>query len=146
MRFSAVLVNNILRLVYVAIFSLCTLASVFAEVQNIDNQRLQLLISRGTPIIDIREEFEWRETGIIPESHLITFFDSDGKYDVKNWLKQLTLIIKRDEPVIIICRSGRRSLLVSKYLSEKENFFKVYNVKDGIKGWKGSNLATEELQ
>ena len=49
---------------------------------NVDNYELQILMSKGTPVIDIREKFEWKETGILPASHLITFFDSEGKYDV----------------------------------------------------------------
>ena len=65
------------------IFSVYLIASVCAEVKNVNNQELKFLISEGIPIIDIREEFEWKETGIIPESHLLTFYDSDGKYDIK---------------------------------------------------------------
>ena len=115
----------------------------FAEVKNIDNQKLQLFISKGVTLVDIREEHEWRETGIIRESHLITFFDSEGKYDVEKWLKEIERIVKRDDPLIIICRSGRRSLIVANYLSKTEKFLEVYNAEFGIKGWKKSSLETQ---
>ena len=114
--------------------------SAFAEVENVDNQKLQLLMAEGTPIVDIRQQVEWKETGIVPGSHLITFFNSDGKYDVEKWLSKLAKITSRNEPLIIICRSGRRSLIVANYLSNKEKFLKVYNVGAGIKGWKQDNL------
>ena len=114
--------------------------SAFAEVENVDNQKLQLLMAEGIPIVDIRQQVEWKETGIVPGSHLITFFNSDGKYDVEKWLSKLAKITSRNEPLIIICRSGRRSLIVANYLSNNEKFLKVYNVGAGIKGWKQDNL------
>lgn len=128
------------------IFSVYLIASVCAEVKNVNNQELKFLISEGIPIIDIREEFEWKETGIIPESHLLTFYDSDGKYDIKKWLTDLEKITSRNDPVIIICRSGRRSLLVANYLTKNENFAKVYNVGSGIKGWKGAKFETQDFK
>ena len=119
--------------------------SAFAEVENIDNQKLQFLISDGVPIIDIREEIEWKDTGVVKKSHLITFFDSEGKYDVKKWLNELQQITSRTDPVILICRSGRRSLILANYLSRHEKFLKVYNVTEGIKGWKRANLAIQAI-
>ena len=118
----------------------------FAEVENINNQELQLLLTKGIPIVDIRQEVEWKETGIVPESHLITFFNSDGKYDVEKWLRELEIVTSHNDPLIIICRTGRRSLIVAKYLSNNEKFHKVYNVVGGIKAWKGANLKTQVFQ
>ena len=104
---------------------------VTAEVKNIGNSKLQALISAGVTLVDIREEIEWKDTGIIPKSALITFFDSAGKYDTRKWMDDLRKIAKVSDPVIIICRSGRRSLIVANYLLENENYKTVYNVKDG---------------
>ena len=113
-----------------------------AEVENIGNSKLQALTSRGVTLVDIREETEWKDTGIIPNSALITFFDSAGKYDSGKWMDDLKKIAKVNDPVIIICRSGRRSLIVANYLFENENYKTVYNVKDGIKGWKHEKYET----
>ena len=63
-------------LMLVAMLHMSLTFSAFAEVENIDNQKLQFLISDGVPIIDIREEIEWKDTGVVNKSHLITFFDS----------------------------------------------------------------------
>ena len=126
-------------------FGLWLPISVFAKVKNIDNQELQLLLASRIPIIDIREEIEWKETGVIPGSHLITFFDSHGNYNLEEWLKKLFRITKREDPLIIICRSGRRSLILANHLSQKENFFVIYNVDKGIKNWKKENLDIQEL-
>ena len=134
------------RLVLIALLNACVVFSAFAEVENISNQKLRFLISDGVPIVDIREEFEWKDTGVVPESHLITFFDSEGRYDLKKWLDKLEEITNKDEPLIIICRSGRRSLILANYLSKHEKFLKVYNVTQGIKGWKNANLRTNSVK
>ena len=131
---------------FIMLFYICLVSAAFSAVINVDNHELQSLMSKGTPVIDIREKFEWQETGILSESHLITFFDSEGKYDVEKWLAKLEIIAGPDDPIIIICRSGRRSLIVADYLSSKKNFLKVYNVEAGIKGWKRANLITEVFQ
>ena len=119
----------ILFLVFVS-FNQCN-----AEMRDIGNSRLLELIGKQTPIIDIREESEWKETGIIEGSYLMTFFDGDGKYDLQSWMASLRKIVGKDDPVIILCRSGRRSAIVGNFLAEKARYKEVYNVKNGIKGW-----------
>ena len=136
----------VLRIFFITLFNTCLVVTASSEVLNVDNNELQLLISKGTPVVDIREKFEWKETGILSESHLITFFDSEGKYDAKKLLAELKMIVGPDDPIIIICRSGRRSLIVAEYLSSKKNFRKVYNVEAGINGWKRANLGTKAFK
>ena len=138
--------SMMLKLILVAALDMLRAFLAFAQVENIDNQKLKFLIAEGIPIIDIREEVEWKDTGIVDKSHLITFFDSEGKYDVKKWLDDLEEITSRNDPVIIICRSGRRSQLLANYLSKHEKFLKVYNVTEGIKGWKKANFKTQVIE
>ena len=54
-------------------------------------------------------------------------------------------IATKNEPVIIICRSGRRSLIVAEYLSENEGYNKVYNAVAGINGWNRAKLNLENF-
>ena len=111
-----------------------------AEVKELTNEQLSKLISTGVPIIDIRRKEEWSETGIIEGSHLSTFFDKNGKANVNEWLTGLNLLVQKDQPLILICRTGRRTGLVAKFLDEKIGYKKVYNVTSGIKKWiKGNN-------
>ena len=37
--------------------------------------------------------------------------------------------------MVVICRSGNRTKVVSRFLSDKAGYAKVYNVKDGIRAW-----------
>jgi rhodanese-related sulfurtransferase len=106
-----------------------------AEIVDVGNAELSRLMAAGVPVIDIRTAPEWKETGIVPGSHLLTFFDEKGRADPAAWLSQANRIAKPGQPVVLICRSGNRTKEVSRLLSEKAGYAKVYNVKDGIRAW-----------
>ena len=82
-------------------------------------------------IIDIRTPAEWRETGIVKGSYTIMFFDEKGNFNVATFLKQLDMVVKKDESFALICRIGSRTGMVSEFLSEKLGY-KVTNLKGGI--------------
>ena len=82
-------------------------------------------------IIDIRTPDEWVETGIVKGSYTIMFFDREGNFSVEIFLRQLNMLVKKDEPFALICRVGSRTALVSEFLSEKLGY-KVVNLKGGI--------------
>ena len=123
--------RNKLFIIYLLIFT----PSVFAEVKEVNNQEIMSLMKNKVPIIDIRRSDEWIDTGIIEQSHLITFFDKKGSYSAEEWLPKLRKIAKEGDPVIIICRSGRRSGIVSKFLDEQAYYTNVYNASGGILSW-----------
>lgn len=122
------------RLIALLTLSLCT-ALAQAEVVDISNAELDKLVKSGVPVIDIRTQAEWEETGIVKGSALLTFFDERGRTDAIGWLSKVFPVVKPEQPVIVICRSGNRTKPVSLFLSEQAGYAKVYNVKDGIKGW-----------
>ena len=114
----------------------------FAEVKEVNNQEIMSLMQSGVPIIDIRRAEEWSDTGVIKQSNLLTFFDKQGKYNIDKWLPELKKIVKEGDPVIIICRSGKRSGIVSKFLDEQADFTNVYNASGGMLSWVNSNNKT----
>ena len=99
-------------------------------------------MQNGVPIIDIRRASEWQDTGVIKQSHLMTFFDKKGNHNIDEWLSNLKKIAKEGDPVIIICRSGKRSGIVSKFLDEQVNYSNVYNASGGILSWVRSKNKT----
>lgn len=107
----------------------------FAEVVDIDNAQLDKLLKTGVPIVDIRLPAEWEETGVIPGSQLLTFFDERGRYDAAAWLEKLKPLAPPSGPVIVICRTGNRTKPVSQFLSQQAGYKTVYNVRNGIKNW-----------
>jgi len=106
-----------------------------AEVIDIDNAQLAKLMQGGVPVIDIRLQSEWEETGIVAGSKLHTFFDERGKADPAAWLDKVKPYAKPGDPVIVICRTGNRTKAVSQFMSQQAGYATVYNVKAGIKGW-----------
>lgn len=122
-----------ISLIICFIFSL--LSNVSADVGQLTNSQLKQLLAEGVPIVDIRRADEWRSTGVVEGSHLVTFFDAKGKYNVDKWLAELDKIAKKDEPFILICRSGNRTGQVSQFLDKKLAYQKVYHLQRGIKNW-----------
>lgn len=116
----------------------CCLIAAFAaraEVIDIDAAELAKLTAAGIPLIDIRTAAEWEQTGIVPGSRLLQFFDERGKSSPAAWLDRARAIAKPGDPVILICRSGNRTRAVSAFLSQDAAYTKVYNVKNGLLAW-----------
>jgi len=107
----------------------------FSDVIEIGNIELKSLLQKKIPLIDIRRKDEWKSTGIVENSILMTFFDKNGKANTNEWLKELNKIAKKNDPVILICRTGRRTGIISKFLSEKVGYRLIYDVTDGITDW-----------
>ena len=107
----------------------------FSDVIEIGNIELKSLLQKKIPLIDIRRKDEWKSTGIVENSILMTFFDKNGKANTNEWLKELNKIANKKDPVILICRTGRRTGIISKFLSEKVGYRLIYDVTDGITDW-----------
>lgn len=121
---------------YVAMLSaLLASTPAFAEILNIDNAELARLQAKGVPVIDVRTPEEWRDTGVIKGARLMTFSVSRG-FDKAAWLKQEQQVVKSGEPVVLICRSGRRSKAVADYLESQPGKENIYNASGGMDGWK----------
>ncbi|MEN8171205.1 MAG: rhodanese-like domain-containing protein [Pseudomonadota bacterium] len=101
---------------------------------NVDNDELKSLIADGVPLYDIRRPDEWRSTGVIKGSKRLTFIDGRGQVSPQ-FLPEFTQRIGKDEPVILICRTGNRTDALARHLVEKMGYTKVYNVRRGITGW-----------
>ena len=127
------------RTLTITIFMMISSMSLFAEIVEVNNDKIDKLIKVGVPLVDIRTEREWYETGVIDQSNLLTFFDKYGNSKVEEWITKFEKIAGRKDPVIIICRSGRRSRVVANYLVQKENYLTVYHATNGIKSWIESN-------
>jgi rhodanese-related sulfurtransferase len=118
--------------------------SAVAEVVNIDSAELARLAASGVTVIDIRTEPEWRETGVVAGSKLLTFFDEKGRADPPAWLAKVKALAQPDQPVVLICRSGNRTRAASQFLFQQAGYKTVYNVTGGTLQWRkdGRELVT----
>jgi len=86
---------------------------------------------KDIPIIDIRTEGEWYQTGILEGSHTVTFFDEMGQYDIEKFLEELHKIIgDKENKFLLICRTGSRTGQVAQFLAQ--NGYNVVNLVGGI--------------
>ena len=100
----------------------------------VDNTELKTLLAQGVPIYDVRRPDEWQQTGVVQGSHKLTFVDASSRLNPA-FFPAFTQQVARDQPVIIICRSGSRSSKLARELMEKHGYTKVYNVSNGMNGW-----------
>ena len=131
-----------IKLLALTLFFLLNSTQLFAEIYEVNNEKIKMLLESSVPLIDIRTEGEWLETGVINSSHLMTFFDKDGNYDYKKWMTQVGKITDEIGPVIIICRSGRRSRIVSNMMIKVNSEYLIYHATNGIKSWIESSNKT----
>jgi len=128
------------------LFLLLTLSSCAEPpYNNLDNAQLKTLVAQGVPLFDIRRRDEWRQTGVIEGSQLLTFVDGGGRV-MPNFLERFSNVVARDDPVILICRTGNRTSTLARHLVEQLGYTHVYNVRDGITRWIGEGHAVERVR
>ena len=135
------------RLIYFsAVFFLITVLSGCMELPytNLNNDELEAMLKDDVPIYDIRRVDEWKQTGIVTGSQLLTFVDANGRLN-KDFLQQFTEDVGPNEPVILICRTGNRTSTLARHLAEKMGYTRVYNVRNGITQWKREKRPVKYL-
>jgi hydroxyacylglutathione hydrolase len=83
-------------------------------------------------IVDVREEQEY-DTTRVPDMPLIPMSELEDRLDE----------LPADRPLVIMCRSGRRSADVSDYLNELGAYGEVANLEGGILAWAAEGLPYE---
>ncbi len=101
---------------------------------NIDNTQLKALLEQGVVLYDIRRADEWRQTGTVKTSKRLTFVDTGGRL-MPNFMPNFLPAVNKNQPVILICRTGNRSGVLARHLIEEMGYTQVYNVRDGISRW-----------
>ena len=117
----------------------------FADIVNVNNSQIIELSNNNVLIIDVRRSSEWEQTGVIPNSILLTFFDDEGNYDYNEWYTKLLSEINTDKQIILICRSGKRSKAIAEMMNSKLDI-RIYNAKNGIISWLNEKLITVKPQ
>ena len=115
-----------------------------ADVISISNEQILKLSKSNIPIVDVRRNSEWHQTGVVPNSILLTFFDKNGNYNFEKWYKKLRLNINEEKPIILICRTGRRTKIIAEMMDKNLDNV-IYNAKDGITSWIDAKLPIIKL-
>ncbi len=101
---------------------------------NVDNRTVQELLDQGVTLIDIRRPEEWKETGVIPGSELLTAFDGNGRL-MPGFASGLAQRVESGERFMLICRTGNRTSVIADALVAQAGYRDVLNVTDGIVSW-----------
>lgn len=125
--------------------SMITIKLAYAETVDVNNEQIIELSNANIPIVDVRRSSEWEQTGVIPNSILLTFFDEKGDYNYHQWYEKLRLEIDESKPIILICRSGKRSKIIAQMMNENFDHV-IYNAKRGIISWVDEKLITVKPQ
>jgi len=107
--------------------------ALFAEFKSINYEEVkELEKTQAAVIVDIRTPPEWKETGVIPNSKKIMFFDDKGNYDVVAWYKEFSKYVpNKEHPFVLVCRTASRTNMLGEFL-DKEGYKHVYQLKGGI--------------
>lgn len=112
---------------------------------NISNQELEDLLHKGVTLVDIRRPEEWRQTGVVEGSHMITLFNRNGRV-LDDFVPRLAAAAPADQPVILICRTGTRTRAAATTLVRQLGYQQVYNVTLGITDWIRNGKPVTRIQ
>ena len=76
-----------------------------------------------------------------PKKYFANFFDKNGKYNFDEWYTNLRLKINEEKPIILICRTGRRTKIIAEMMDKKLDNV-IYNAQNGITSWIDAKLPT----
>jgi rhodanese-related sulfurtransferase len=104
-------------------------------VEGVDVKLAQSMNQQGALLLDVREPEEFSaihapNAKLIPLGQLSTRMQEIAEY--------------KDKPIVVICRSGRRSAIAVSQL-QAAGYTQVSNVKGGIKEWEKNGLEVVKM-
>jgi rhodanese-related sulfurtransferase len=121
--------NKILYAV-AAIIGLVLVAQQLQAADGVDVKQAQSMNMQGALLLDVREPEEYAEIHA-PNAKLIPLGELNAR------LQEIASY--KDKPIVVMCRSGRRSAKAVALLHEA-GFTQASNVKGGIVAWAGDGL------
>ncbi|WP_267524340.1 rhodanese-like domain-containing protein [Campylobacter sp. MG1] len=86
--------------------------------------------SNNENLIDVRMPKEYAETGVVNGAKLITYLNEDGSINPE-FLNEVNKNFAKDSKIAIMCKSGKRSAMVTKML-EQNGFTNIINLDGGM--------------
>lgn len=131
--------NNLLPILIAVVSGIMLLWSFFGNrfrgIKEVDTAAaLQLINHKNAIVLDVREKGEY-DDGHVLNSKLIPL----GK--LKERMGELEKY--KDQPIVVVCRSGNRSGTAC-FLLGKQGFAQAYNLAGGMQAWQKINLPVEK--
>lgn len=106
-------------------------------VKNINTKDASALLKnppRNMLIVDVRTPEEFR-TGHLANARNMDFFGNKFDMDIKD--------LPKDQPILVYCRSGRRSAAAVEELA-KTGHTNIFHMEEGLDGWQNAKLPVEK--
>jgi rhodanese-related sulfurtransferase len=87
-------------------------------------------------LVDVRTAEELQTVGYVPDSIHIAWATGNSLERNPNFMRQLESRVNRQDAILFLCRSGRRSVAAAEAAS-RLGFRNVYNVTEGFEGVQG---------
>jgi rhodanese-related sulfurtransferase len=91
----------------------------------------KLITEQKVQLLDVRTAEEYAEAHLSGSIHIDVLQDS--------FAQKVTVLLAKDTPVAVYCKSGRRSRNAAEVLVKKG--YTVYNLDSGITGWMSAGKA-----
>jgi len=96
------------------------------------------LMQKGAKLVDVRTEPELKYVGSVPGSDTIEWNTYPDSQRNPAFLEQLAQTVRKDEPVMFLCRSGVRSHHAA-IAAAQAGWAEAYNVLEGFEGDKDAD-------
>jgi len=97
-------------------------------------EALGLINHKNALVLDVREESEFKSGHILNAKSIPLGKLAERLDELKR---------NREQPIVVVCRSGQRSASACAALG-KQGFAQAYNLSGGVMGWQKSNLPLEK--
>jgi rhodanese-related sulfurtransferase len=104
--------------------------------QGVDVKQAQVMVQQGALLLDVREQSEYDEVHA-PNVMLIPLGQLPARMN--------ELAAHKDQPIAVMCHSGRRSAKAVKLL-EEAGYSKISNISGGIVAWENAGLPVVHKQ
>ena len=129
-----------------------------SEIFNIPSEKIKDFLNdnSNTVVLDVRTEEEWNNVGkpdaesLNSKTLFISLLLGPDRQKNVNFVKEfLDKKVSKEDNILVICRSGVRSMAAAKLLQE-QGYKNLINISDGFEGnpatgegWKKSNLPSK---
>lgn len=121
--------------VVVAVLGLAVVVQQLQAADGIDVKQAQIMNKEGALLLDVREPEEF-SAGHAPNAKLIPLGQLNAHLqDIATY---------KDKPIVVICRSGRRSGIAVSQL-QSAGFTQVSNVQGGMQSWEKNGLEVVKM-
>lgn len=94
----------------------------------------QLINHKSALVLDVREDSEYKAGHVLNSTHIPLGKLSERIGELEN---------HKDQPIVVVCRSGNRSGTACVLLG-KQGFTQAYNLAGGVIAWQKANLPLEK--